>query len=343
MLDARIRALVYPIGPYPPEQVDTLQLFDDGTHGDKTSGDGKYSNIFTNTSQGGDFMISIDAESADEPPILRYGATSVIVTKNRARFTGKFGDFGRDTDGDGSFDELVIKVGIDIIDANRYKIKGSLRYSTPSGEKPAEGKEYIESLIDNASVDTFLSAGSHFVLLPFEGKRLSDKYRDGPYVLEHIVALAKDSLDGEGVDYLDDAYTTGKYKVRDFEGEAIIVIGNPTERAVDADGDGLYDSLIFTVDVDLREGDHYHWQGNLIGSGSQGVLATGEGILDAGRRTITLSFDGKEIRQDGGDGPYEISAPAMYGDRWKSVPRGEAGTLGGQFRTKAYRAEQFEE
>jgi hypothetical protein len=344
VLGATVTAIIRTVFSfYKPEDVnvDTLQLYDDGTHGDQKPADGKYSNIITNTSRGGDFLIGVTAETAGEPPVTHYAGTGAIVSKNRARFTGEFGDSGRDTDSDGLFDELVIKVGIDIIDANRYEIKGELRYSTPSGGKPAKGKEYAESLIDNASVDTFLPAGNHFVFLPFEGNRIADKHRDGSYVLNHIVVVALDSIDRDVVEYLDDAYTTGEYKFRDFKGESIIVIGNLTDRGLDVDGDGLFDSLIVAIEIDLKESDYYHWQGDLFGSLLEGVHLHYEGPLEAGRQTLVLAFPGTKIRHSAGDGPYKIIAPPMYGDRRMGGTR-RASTLGKNFRTKAYRAEQFE-
>jgi hypothetical protein len=304
---------------------DTVDLFDDGTHGDPTPSDGRYTGDYAGADRRGYYTISVQATRGGPGGFTRIAGWGASVASSRSRFSGTYRDEGIDTDGDGQFDALTFDVGVEIDKPGVYSVGGQI--------DDAAGQ-----FVGSDQVDTALSSGAHFVRLSFSGEHIYEKRGSGPFHLNRLSLCEADESQSEMpmiLQFVESAAVSRSYSAWDFQGSGIFVAGNATNRGLDVDGNGLYDSLIVTIEVDIRESDYYHWQGNLLGTDMQGTLAIGEGFLEAGRRIVALAFEGAEIRQSGGDGPYEVSAPAMYGNKG-------ANTLGGNFRTKAYRAEQFE-
>ncbi|MCO5204717.1 MAG: hypothetical protein M9928_06785 [Anaerolineae bacterium] len=91
--------------------------------------------------------------------------------------------------------------------------------------------------------------------------------------------------------------------------------GDFADRGVDDDGDGLYDELQVDVAVDVDSADTYRVTAQLRDSGET-VIATGSmaGVLATGVQTVTLTFDGLTIFDNGVDGPYEIAQLALVED-----------------------------
>jgi pimeloyl-ACP methyl ester carboxylesterase len=82
------------------------------------------------------------------------------------------------------------------------------------------------------------------------------------------------------------------------------------ETVVDTNGNGYFDTLTLDVVFDVLEPGNYSVMGNLLaGSGEKIVdgtystLAT-EAVLATGTHTVTLSFEGEQLREAGIDGPY---------------------------------------
>jgi len=116
-----------------------------------------------------------------------------------ARFQGPHSDYGRDDDGDGLFDALVLEAGV---------------------ESEYEGWFHIFAYLDwggwNYSLwtwnDVYLEAGLNTVSFEFEGWRINGLPRDGPYTVNM-------SLFDSGWVWLDtDSYQTAAYARSDFEG-----------------------------------------------------------------------------------------------------------------------------
>ena len=84
--------------------------------------------------------------------------------------------------------------------------------------------------------------------------------------------------------------------------------GSYSENANDADGDGLYNSLILSVGVQINEAADYHviaWLEN--GNGTGIAWAGNASVLGPGMHTVELFFDGLIIRSASLDGPYKIA------------------------------------
>lgn len=88
---------------------------------------------------------------------------------------------------------------------------------------------------------------------------------------------------------------------------------------VDANGNGLYDSLNLNLSVNIVESGEFEFQGTLVDSNGQpitiGYYSTwmdGSGPLPAGLQTIVLSFDGAQIYQHGSNGPYTLADLTIF-------------------------------
>jgi hypothetical protein len=294
--------------------LDTLLLYDDGTHGDSVSNDGRYTNIYTNTAQKGELTFSLRARKEGPEPFWRITKTIVSVT-SRAELNGKFSDYGRDTNGDSMFEELIVEVGINVVDPDTYKFSTQLRVPDGPNGKPAPGEEYIASMLGNGRADTFLTAGEHNVLIAFDGEYLYEKHHDGPYQFEKLSVFLEDTLSISNVDFFDGIYLTKKYSSWDFQGAGILLDGEYSDQGLDINGNGLYDSLIVSLNIDIRSSDTYVWEATLFGDREgQGLDYTmAECPLKKGVNAIRFSFKGSELRAGGLDGPYVMTGIAIYG------------------------------
>jgi len=149
-----------------------------------------------------------------------------------AEFNGVYVDYGEDTDGDGLYDYLVVNVGVNVREAGRYGLDGSLY----------ENGTY--NSVDYACNTTDLNEGDQTIPLRFEGLKISNNEYNGTYDLKHLElynatypgplptptpppALHRESKStetesisvgyGEQLDYRYYAYTTDYYNYTEFE------------------------------------------------------------------------------------------------------------------------------
>ena len=117
--------------------------------------------------------------------------------------THVFNDTGVDLDSDGSYDQLLIDVQVEVSEADQYRIEGWL-----------EGPD--DSLIVYAVSDpTDLGTGLQTLSLAFDGRAINAKGVDGPYTLIALKVLPGDLY--EILDEIDVAYTTSAYDHDEFE------------------------------------------------------------------------------------------------------------------------------
>ena len=110
-----------------------------------------------------------------------------------------------------------------------------------------------------------------------------------------------------------------------------------TDRGVDTNGNGLFDLLQTTFQVDTLRAGSYTWTGTLRSAeGAALSVASGQGALAAGTTTLGFTFDGKAIGASGIDGPYGLFDVAVYG------PPDAATLVAVVGNTQAYSASQFE-
>lgn len=308
----------------PDSTLDILPLYDDGSHGDPVPNDGEYVNSFGQTTLSGIYNISVTASKSGLKPFSRKDVIFVQVANSRSIFDGNNTYVVRDTNGDSLFDELDFIIGTKISRAGGYTLKGQL-YDDEDG------------YIGRAFIDSFLTAGSHYLNLKFDGFDVFKHATDGPYHLKNVALAEDDSITFSLADFADWAASTGALSYRGFQRPDIYLSGNTFCDRVDIDSNGLYDSLIFSIEVDLRRPDYYQWSGNLKDADATVITsATNSDSLSAGLSVINLTFGGKEIVTHGVDGPFIVSGMLMWGSKGSSIVTSDIG------KTPGYKYIEFE-
>jgi hypothetical protein len=126
------------------------------------------------------------------------------------------------------------------------------------------------------------------------------------------------------------------------------ILGVGNERAVDANGNGFFDAVLVDVTIDVLEagdydvfGDLYAGSGEKVADGVYTTLRPNEPFA-TGVQTVTLTFDGKRLRETGIDGPYlldYLDVKHYTSEFFDSMSVDFARTV---YTTTAYTADQFE-
>jgi hypothetical protein len=114
--------------------------------------------------------------------------------------SGPSGDIGYDADGDGLFDFLRVEIGVEVTDANDYEISAWLQ-------------DHNGIDITFAQTDLALGTGQQTIILDFEGYKIHDHGKDGPYRLAYILIKKDDNI----IDSSREVYLTSSYQYEDFK------------------------------------------------------------------------------------------------------------------------------
>ncbi len=281
---------------FSPTNVATdVALFDNGTHGDVTAGDGIYSNSFAATNDPGSYKILVNATGTVPTSFSRQDLAIVSVADVTGSLNGSFTEDVEDTNGNGLNEELIIHAGVDISADGFFRFIGQLRDS--------EGQ-----LIDETSFAGNLTPSDTSVDLVFDGSKIFANGADGPYTLS-LVRLGQDSGGvAVPVQELTAAYETFDYDFNSFEHASIVVTGIISEDPVDFDSNNKIDQLTLTAGVELVNSGFYDWSGRLVDvNGFEVGFAGSSGFLDAGTGEIEFDFTGATIGAHGVDGPYRLT------------------------------------
>jgi len=208
-------------------------------------------------------------------------------------------DYGADLDGDGYFDQLVIEIEVKAPQPGVYWIQGELGVDHQAPTLVGTG-----GLIAATVVRADLADGTQRVQLVFDGLQISASKVDGPYTLKYLSITDVDNPTPEdfanrALDHWKSLYTTAAYQVHDFQNRGAALSGEITERGLDADGDGLYESLILNIGLNIFTPGTYTVQGDLYDSQERFVTrATWSGTGP----TASIQFD----RLPGTVGPYTL-------------------------------------
>jgi PKD repeat protein len=262
-----------------------------------------------------------------------------------------FGDFGVagatlvddysyraiDTDGDGYADALVLETSLNIERAGIYTVRGVLQngQDDPLGEATWTGSDST-------------------VTLQFDGLRGTV----GPYSLYLHVRDAE----GRVTDGIVEPYEVGELPELSARpitlGVETVIPPNPSQLApafvitdtgysdsrVDTDGDGQFDQLVITVNVEVEAGEGgqaYRLEGWLIDEHDSLITyAIGDTeVLNEGVQSLTLAFDGRVIHEHGVDGRYTLaSLRALPGDAYSVLDEVDVA-----YTTPTYDRDDFED
>jgi len=125
-------------------------------------------------------------------------------TTSTLALTGSYADWGHDGDGDGLYEQLVIRVGVQLTAAGDAVLSGSL--VDTDGSKIAW-----------ACVTRTLTTGTHFLDLAFDGAAIGGHNVDGPYTLTDLTLVHINRTDEiTPTTSQRDAYRTFAYPVNRF-------------------------------------------------------------------------------------------------------------------------------
>lgn len=254
----------------------------------------------------GPFMETTDvtiAVTATNGFIHRMGDFQFSTYEQSARIIGVQSEKLTDADGDGKAESLDLEVLLEVQKASRYHLRGFLDNGTVAPGNHQAYADYGSRFSDDSPL---LEVGQHLVPLSFPSEQIHSIGEDGPYrvyfALEDIEQ--NNPLDSEGEDYW-----TQPYPVTSFSRAEPILISGGTDEAVDTDGDGQYDQLIITLNIDVETPATYYWSAALGGQSGDTASSSGSGHLE-NETEVQFVFNGEEIRARAIDGPY-----LLYGVR----------------------------
>ena len=279
------------------------------------------------------------------PPEGNYAslsATSAPSTSEAQPQTigGIVRDYGVDRDRDGRFDQLVVDVSVDIPQAGFYTVGAVLNHPDFAGRSQSGGFASFKSTM-------WLEAGRQTVRLTFDGPAIARVGIAGTYTLEYMWLSA--TSDASNIVALNEALLELKpyvgrthfYRPEAFEAPTpsplpipqqsqslngvspastsvtatapITFTGIFTDTPKDEDGDGLYEALNITAQVEVGQPGSYRFSawlqdaaGNLFAWNISAPIS-----LPVGIQTISLPFDGQVLYQHGADGPYTLVMPKL--------------------------------
>lgn len=309
----------------PDDTTRNVTMLDDGANGDAAANDGIYTGQLNDTAQPGTYRIAFQAQRAaapGAPAFSREDFSLATVSRSNSTISGPFADFGRDTDGDGLFNQLVVNVGVNATVAGSYRLSATL--------EDAQGRTHPASMLAN------LNVGANTVGLAFDGESLFNNRVDGPYRLKSVTLAEEGTLDVLPVDQLTDAHQTAAYNFRQFQHDPIALTGNGSTTGIDNNGNGLFDLLRVAIEVEVISSGFYNWSGRLTdGQGRELGFSSGSGFFNAGTNNLILTYAGLPIGSNGVDGPYFVRGLLVFG-------AGDSLVASDAFTTGALRASQFE-
>ena len=287
----------------PDDSQEGVPLLDDGAAPDAIARDGIYTGVFGSTNQSGNYRVVFQASRTSSPAgpdFSREDFALARVRSSSSTFSGTFADFGVDTDGDSLFNELVVEVDLNITSAADYLVLGEL-------------EDAVGNVLQ-ANASASLTPGPSTVALSFDGEALFQNGVDGPYSLRVVRMAEEDGLALLPVDELSNAYMTAAYGYLEFQHVPIVLTGNGTSAGRDTDGNGLFDFLDVTIEVQTDDDDFYNWSARLIDDdGTELGFAALSGFFAAGVNSFSLSFEGEAIGANAVDGPYFVADMLAFG------------------------------
>jgi PGF-pre-PGF domain-containing protein len=225
-------------------------------------------------------------------------------------------DSGLDTNGDGFYDYLAISVKVDVSQAGRYRVSGSL-YENGTW-----------SWIDWAEAEADLGTGLQTIELRFKGTTIRQRGLDGPYRVELRLYGSEWEWFGENT------HVTSAYTASQFQPPPVELSPPYSDRGVDTDDDGLYDYLEVTVKVDVKSAGTYIVGGALVKNYNFYSFSMEQQALPKGLNEVKLSFPTSRLYKSGENGPYDIYL-AVLTETWEFLTYDK-------HETENYRCAQFE-
>jgi hypothetical protein len=216
--------------------------------------------------------------------------TSLLSTTNENNVLtvgDSFSDYGNDIDGNGLYDYLTVEFPFTINKSGNYTVTGLLYKNS--------------TCISVAKKSSYLSIGTHKLFLDFDGLHFYVSEMNSSYSLGYWIVgennLSK--LNTSGI------YDTSFYNYTEFECPTAYLY-SCNDSGVDTDGDGLFDYLRVDVEINASKAQSLIVDGYIEKNGTI-IYNSTQADLNPGITTVFLYFDGKEIRESGLIGSYNLT------------------------------------
>jgi len=200
-----------------------------------------------------------------------------------AMFTGTIYDQGIDTDGDGTYNYLVVGLEINVTEAGTYEV-------------------YVQGLQDKDNnwisvygyAREYLEADTHVLNVSLSGITIHLSERNPKYL---SYASLRDQNYKE-LDTLSNVPLSREYSYKEFDPPGAVLTGVIFDQGVDTDEDGTYDYLQIGVEVNVTDPGYYYVSvSRLLDSGFNyiDVYGSNSTYLSAGLQVVYIYLEGPRI------------------------------------------------
>ena len=256
---------------------------------------------------------------------VRYGTALISVSTGNVSIGSGFTEQLLDTDGDGLANQLKLTASVTALNPGSYLMTADL--VDAHGTEVSSGSSGALSLV----------SGAQPVSIAFDGASIYKSGLSGPYHFVNIT-LTNES-DGLQQAAEADLGATQAYDYHTFQHFPVLIDrAAPAITAVDADGNGFYESLNLAANVTVdTSGSYVVGAGLFAADGTEVGEVIQPAYLAVGANAISLQFDGSTIWKSGKGGPYTVQDLSVYLAADSTVKD----TVGSAVATPAYTASQF--
>ena len=185
------------------------------------------------------------------------------------------------------------------------------------------------------STSASLAVGPSVLTVDFETDAIQQLREDGPYELALMELLFLGPAGARSADRLRNVGQTQPYLLSEFEQPLLALTGRTSDEGIDDDGNGFFDRLLVSVEVNVVEAGSHSW--SLTDQNLNEIdVAAASGTLVASINNIQVSFQGVAVSSFGADGPFLLRDLALFGPS-ASLLATEVG------QTQAFLATDFEQ
>ncbi|MCX6673629.1 MAG: hypothetical protein NTY37_07610 [Methanothrix sp.] len=213
------------------------------------------------------------------------------IDRSKAKLNGIVSSYGNDLEKDGLVDYVTAVIGINVQVPGIYYVKGLLHDANNSSKVIGNG--------------TYLNIGSKKILL-----NIFDLNTSGPYYIKNLELYDKA---GNLLDLSEDVYKLKKYKNMNIRTPLATLTNQYKDYKIDANGDGLFESLRIDVGLNVSIPGNYSLMGDLDDTNDTNVAwSVDYRTFDCGYHTMHLDFNDKKIVEQKANGPYHLTNLILY-------------------------------
>lgn len=300
---------------HPHGATTTITFVDNGTNGDVTAGDHRYTAQFVASNVEGVTELEVTAVGNGVQRTVRDSLTVIAQT---AALNRVIRATTPDSNNNQLFDSLDIELEISVVRQGHFDVYADL--IDRNGMIVTTG--YFSSQLSGIGA---LAIGNHPIPLSFNGYSIAQHGVDGPYQLSNLRVY-----DASGflavVDVASNYYQTLAYQANQFE-QPLIRLASATGQPEDRNGDGRYDQIRFTIDIQVLRTGSYTYNGRLVSRNGDEVAWAADTIsVDrTGSVILSLVYPAEEIVQRSLGGIYVLRDLSIFSDNGVNEVFVEAG------------------